>query len=60
MQMMNLTKSQLVDLVCAKDRELTDILSTSLTWGKENDDLKDQQLILFWSLFIISSIGFMF
>ena len=60
MQMMNLTKSQLVDLVCAKDRELTDILSTSLTWGKENDDLKDQQLILFWLLFITASVGFMF
>jgi len=60
MQMMNLTKSQLIDLVCSKDKELTDILSTSLTWGKENDDLKDQQLILFWLLFITAGIGFMF
>ena len=60
MQMMNLTKSQLVDLVCSKDKELTDILSTSLTWGKENDDLKDQQLILFWLLFITAGLGFMF
>ena len=43
-----------------KDREITDILSSSLTWGKENDDLKEQQTILIWLLFIIASIGFMF
>ena len=30
------------------------------TLYKENDDLKDQQLILFWLLFIIAGIGFSF
>ena len=54
------TKDNLIKIIDMKDRELNDILSTSLTWGKENDDLKDQQLILFWLLFITASIGFMF
>ena len=54
------TKDNLIKIIDMKDRELNDILSTSLTWGKENDDLKDQQLILFWLLFITASVGFMF
>ena len=54
------TKDNLIKIVEMKDREITDILSSSLTWGKENDDLKEQQTILIWSLFIIASIGFMF
>ena len=60
MQMMNLTKSELVDLVCSKDKELTERLASELTYAKENDDLKDQQLILFWLLFIIAGLGFSF
>ena len=43
-----------------KDREYNDILASSLTWGKENDVLKEQQTILFWLLFITAGIGFMF
>jgi len=54
------TKDNLIKIVEMKDREITDILSSSLTWGKENDTLKDQQSILFWLLFITAGIGFMF
>ncbi len=53
MQMMNLTKSQLVDLVCTKDKELTEVSLNSY-------DLKEQQLLLFWLLFITAGLGFMF
>ena len=53
MQMMNLTKSQLVDLVCQKDKELTEVSLNSF-------ELKEQQSILLWSLFIIAGIGFSF
>ncbi len=51
--MMNLTKSQLIDLVCAKDKELTEVSLNSY-------DLKEQQLLLFWLLFITAGLGFMF
>ena len=54
------TKDNLIKLLDMKDREYNDILSSSLTFAKENDDLKDQQLILFWLLFIIAGIGFSF
>ena len=54
------TKDNLIKIIDMKDREMDDILSTSLTWGKENDVLKDQQVILFWLLFIIAGIGFSF
>ena len=54
------TKDNLIKIIDMKDREITDILSSSLTWGKENDDLKEQQTILIWALFIIASVGFMF
>ena len=54
------TKDNLIKIIDMKDREITDILSSSLTWGKENDALKEQQTILIWLLFIIASIGFMF
>tara|TARA_R100000278_G_C5458550_1_gene160023 strand:+ start:983 stop:1165 length:183 start_codon:yes stop_codon:yes gene_type:complete len=54
------TKDSLIKIIDMKDREYNDILASSLTWAKENDDLKDQQLILFWLLFITAGIGFMF
>ena len=54
------TKDNLIKLLDMKDREYNDILSSSLTFAKENDALKDQQLILFWLLFIIAGIGFSF
>ena len=54
------TKDNLIKILDMKDREYDDILSSSLTFAKENDDLKDQQLILFWLLFIIAGLGFSF
>ncbi len=54
------TKDNLIKILDMKDREYNDILSSSLTFAKENDDLKDQQLILFWLLFIIAGLGFSF
>jgi len=54
------TKDNLIKIIDMKDREITDILASSLTFGKENDDLKEQQTILIWLLFIIASVGFMF
>ena len=54
------TKDNLFKILDMKDREYNDILSSSLTFAKENDYLKDQQLILFWLLFITAGIGFMF
>ena len=54
------TKDNLIKILDMKDREYNDILSSSLTYAKENDDLKDQQLILFCLLFIIAGIGFSF
>ena len=36
------TKDNLIKILDMKDREYTDILSSSITWAKENDDLKDQ------------------
>ena len=43
------TKSNLVQLLEIKDKDLVLV-----------DDLKEQQLILFWLLFITAGIGFMF
>ena len=54
------TKDNLIKIIDMKDREMDDILSSSITIAKKNDDLNDQQLILFWALFITASIGFMF
>ena len=54
------TKDNLIKIIDMKDRELDDYLSQSLFFAKGNDDLKEQQTILIWALFIIASIGFMF
>ena len=54
------TKDNLIKILDMKDREYNDILSSSLTFAKENDELKDKQLILFWLLFIIAGLGFSF
>ena len=43
------TKARLVQLLEIKDNELD-----------KYDELKEQQLILFWLLFITAGIGFMF
>ena len=54
------TKDNLIKIIDMKDRELDDYLSQCLFFAKGNDDLKDQQTILIWLLFITASIGFMF
>ena len=54
------TKDNLIKIIDMKDREMDDILCSSLTFSKENDVLKEQQLILFWLLFITAGLGFMF
>ena len=54
------TKDNLIKIIDMKDREMDDILCSSITFAKDNDDLKEQQTILIWALFIIASIGFMF
>ncbi len=54
------TKDNLIKIIDMKDREMDDILCSSITIAKKNDDLNDQQLILFWLLFITASVGFMF
>ena len=54
------TKDNLIKIIDMKDREMDDILSSSLTFAKENDELKESQTILFWLLFIIAGIGFSF
>ena len=45
----NYTKQNLVNFLEIKDKDLVLV-----------DDLKEQQLILFWLLFITAGIGFMF
>ena len=54
------TKDNLIKIIDMKDRELDDYLSQSLFFAKGNDDLKEQQTILIWLLFITASVGFMF
>ena len=54
------TKDNLIKILNMKDKESIERLASELTFAKENDDLKDQQLILFWLLFITAGIGFMF
>ena len=43
------TKANLVQLLEIKDKDLERL-----------DDLKEQQLVLFWLLFITAGVGFMF
>ena len=54
------TKDNLIKILKMKDKESIERLASELTYAKENDDLKDQQLILFWLLFIIAGLGFSF
>ena len=54
------TKDNLIKILDMKDREMDDILCSSITIAKKNDDLNEQQLILFWLLFIIAGLGFSF
>ena len=54
------TKDNLIKILDMKDRELDTHLVDFINIAKKNDDLNDQQLILFWLLFIIAGIGFSF
>ena len=52
------TKDNLIKILDMKDRELDTLLVDTINIAKKNDDLSDQQLILFWLLFITAGIGF--
>jgi len=54
------TKDNLIKILDMKDRELDTILVDTVNIAKKNDVLNEQQLILFWLLFITAGIGFMF
>ena len=54
------TKDNLIKILDMKDRELDSILVDTVNIAKKNDDLNEQQLILFWLLFITAGLGFMF
>ena len=54
------TKDNLIKILDMKDRELDTLLVDTVNIAKKNDDLNDQQLILFWLLFIIAGLGFSF
>ena len=54
------TKDNLIKIIDMKDREMDSILSDTLSIAKKNDVFREQQLILFWLLFIIAGIGFSF
>ena len=54
------TKDNLIKIIDMKDREMDSILSDTLSIAKKNDVFREQQLILFWLLFITAGIGFMF
>ena len=54
------TKDNLIKILDMKDRELDTLLVDTVNIAKKNDVLNEQQLILFWLLFITAGIGFMF
>ena len=54
------TKDNLIKLLDMKDKELDLVLVDTLNIAKKNDVYREQQLILFWLLFITAGIGFMF
>ena len=54
------TKDNLIKILDMKDRELDTLLVDTVNIAKKNDELNEQQLILFWLLFIIAGIGFSF
>ena len=54
------TKYNLIKILDMKDRELDTILVDTVNIAKKNDVLNEQQLILFWLLFIIAGLGFSF
>ena len=54
------TKDNLIKILDMKDRELDTLLVDTVNIAKKNDVLNEQQLILFWLLFIIAGLGFSF
>ena len=52
------TKDNLIKILDMKDRELDTLLVDTVNIAKKNDVLNEQQLILFWLLFIIAGLGF--
>ena len=54
------TKDNLIKIIEMKDKELDENLDTCLYYNNRNDELREQQLILFWLLFIVAGLGFSF
>jgi hypothetical protein len=54
------TKASLIKIIEAKEKNYDHLLSDALTWGKENDDLKQQQQILIYLLVLIFTYGVFF
>ena len=54
------TKSNLIDILGYRDNEIKEFQSLYANNDVRISDLKEQQLILFWLLFITAGIGFMF
>ena len=54
------TKSNLIDILGYRDNEIKEFQSLFANGEGRLSDLKEQQRILFWLLFITAGIGFMF
>ena len=54
------TKSNLIDILGYRDNEIKEFQSLYVTNDSKVRELKQQQLILFWLLFIVAGIGFSF
>ena len=54
------TKSNLIDILGYRDNEIKEFQSLYANNDIKVNELQQQQLILFWLLFIVAGIGFSF
>ena len=54
------TKSNLIDILGYRDNEIKEFQSLYANNDIKVSDLKEEQTVLFWLLFITAGIGFMF
>ena len=54
------TKSNLIDILGNRDNEIKEFQSLYANNDIKVSDLKEEQTVLFWLLFITAGIGFMF